>query len=467
LPKAAAPAAASRPRFVLLGAATLVSVGYLDPGNWATDIEGGSRFGYQLLWVLVTSGLVATILQTLSLRLGIVTGFDLASACRQYFPRGLLLPLWALAELAIVACDLAEVLGSAIALKLLFGLPLLPGALLTVCDVFLILAIQQRGARGIELLVGSLVLIIALCLGTQVLLSRPQWGAVVDGLQPRLDAGSLFVAVGMLGATVMPHNLYLHSALVLGPSEDSRAAQAGLLRRGFWSTALALGSALLLNAAILVIAAATFYTRGLEVPDLQVAHRLLTPVLGTSLAAALFAVALLCSGQSSSITGTLAGQVVMEGFLRLRLPPVWRRLLTRGVAIVPAVIVLAIVGERGTMPLLIASQVVLSLQLPFVVVPLLRFTACPAVMGRHANNRPVRVASTLCALAVVAANGALVFGVIGDWRLHSPSLATLGMLVAGAAVTLLAWISIVPLRPAELERQRHDTSLPEPISQPL
>jgi manganese transport protein len=455
------------PRFPLLGAATLISVGYVDPGNWATDIEGGARFGYQLVWVLIISGLIATILQTLSVRLGLVTGLDLATACRTYLPRPLVLPLWALAELAIVACDMAEVLGSAVALNLLFGLPLLPGALITVCDVFLILAVQRRGARGIEVLVGALVLTIGLCLGLQVLLSRPEWGSFAGGLRPHLDTASLFVAVGMLGATVMPHNLYLHSALVQRRSQDSAGAQKRRLRRGLGSTAFALGMALALNIAILVVAAAAFHTRGLDVPDLQAAHRLLTPVLGTSVAAVLFAVALLCSGQSSSITGTLAGQVVMEGFLQLRLPPALRRLLTRGLAIVPAVIVLALVGERGTMPLLVASQVVLSLQLPFVVVPLLRFTASGEVMGRHANPSAVRVISTLCALAVVTANIALVVGVLEEWRRQWPVLAALGVLVGGAALALLGWTSVVPLRTLQREREHRESPTSEPISEAL
>jgi manganese transport protein len=440
--------------FALLGAAILVSVGYVDPGNWATDLEGGSRFGYRLLWVLVASGLIATLLQTLSLRLGVLTGLDLASACRVYYPRNLLIPLWVLAELAIVACDLAEVLGSAVALKLLFGLPLLPGALLTVCDVFLLLAVQRRGARNIELLVAALVFIIALCLGLQVMLSRPDWRAMTRGLVPMLDAESAFVAVGMLGATVMPHNLYLHSAIVPTRSAAEPAAQAGLLRAGFRSTACALALALVLNAAILVVSAAAFSTRGWAVPDLQTAHQLLTPVMGSSLAAALFAIALLCSGQSSSITGTLAGQVVMEGFLNLRLPPVWRRLLTRALAIVPAVGVLALLGEAGTMPLLLASQVVLSMQLPFAIVPLLRFTASPKIVGRGANSGVVRWGATLAALAVMAANATLLWELLRELRERSWTLTVLATVVLCGALGLLGWISFVPLRSARSRAMR-------------
>jgi manganese transport protein len=453
-----------RARLSLLGGAALVSVGYVDPGNWATDLEGGSRFGYQLLWVLVGSGLIATLLQTLSLRLGVVTGLDLASACRQYFPPSLLLPLWALAELAIVACDLAEVLGSAVALNLLFGLPLLAGALITVCDVFLILVLQRRGVTGIEVLVALLVTVIALCLGLQVVLSRPEWGAVASGLWPRLDSASLYIAVGMLGATVMPHNLYLQSALVPRGTCNSTTEEKRLLRSGFWSTAFALSLALLLNAAILIVAAAAFHTRRLEVPDLQTAHQLLTPVVGTSLAAVLFAVALLCSGQSSSITGTLAGQVVMSGFLRLRLSPVWRRLLTRGTALVPALVVLAVAGEQGTMPLLLASQVLLSLQLPFAVVPLVRLTGSAPIMGAHVSPTPLRVLATLCALAVVAANCALVWSILRQLRERWPVGAALGVLLGLATVGLLAWTTFVPLRTAWASKARARPPLAAPIS---
>ncbi len=435
-----------RARLSLLGAAALVSVGYVDPGNWATDLEGGSRFGYQLLWVLVASGLIATLLQTLSLRLGVVTGLDLAAGCRRYLPRPLLLPLWLLAELAIVACDLAEVLGSAVALKLLFGIPLLVGALITVSDVLLILVLQRRGMAGIELLVAALVTMIALCLGLQVALSQPDWGAFAGGLRPRLDGASLYVAVGILGATIMPHNLYLHSAIVPPSRGHGRAAETRLLRRGAWSTASALGLALLLNVAILVVAAAAFHARGLEVADLQTAHQLLTPVIGTSVAALVFAVALLCSGQSSSITGTLAGQIVMDGFLRLRLAPVWRRLLTRGVAVLPAVLVLSLVGERGTMPLLVASQVVLSLQLPFAIVPLLRFTGSAAIMGERVSPAPIRWLAALAAAAVICANAALVASILRQLRDVSPAAAALGVLFAAGAVGLLVWTACAPLR---------------------
>jgi manganese transport protein len=436
-----------RRRFAFLGAAALVSVGYVDPGNWATDLEGGARFGYQLLWVIFGSGLIAVLLQTLSARLGVVTGLDLASACREQYPKSLRLPLWGLAELAIIACDMAEVLGSAVALNLLFGLPLIGGALLTGLDVLLLLAVQRQHARGIELLISALVLVIGLCLGTQLLWARPDLGAMVGGLRPTFDANSLYIAIGILGATVMPHNLYLHSAIV--PKREALSVpsrQARVLRKCFTSTAAALTVALLLNATILVVAASVFHSRQLLVSDLRDAHQLLTPLLGTSLASALFAVALLCSGQSSTITGTLAGQTVMEGFLHLKLPLVARRVITRGLAIVPSVVVLVLVGERGVMLLLIASQVVLSLQLPFAVVPLVRFTSSAALMGRFANSACVKLGAWACASLVIGANALLVSRMMTSWHETTPWLGYAIGGLAAAALLLLIWVALVPLR---------------------
>ena len=442
-----------RRRFAFLGAAALVSVGYVDPGNWATDLEGGARFGYQLLWVIFGSGLIAILLQTLSARLGVVTGHDLASTCREQYPSYLRLPLWALAELAIIACDMAEVLGSAVALNLLFGLPLIAGALLTGLDVFVLLAVQRQHARGIELLVAGLVLVIGLCLGTQVLWARPDLGAVVGGLRPTFDASSLYIAIGILGATVMPHNLYLHSAIV--PKREALSApkqQARMLRKCFTSTAAALSVALVLNATILIVAASVFHSRQLLVSDLRDAHQLLTPLLGTSAASALFAVALLCSGQSSTITGTLAGQAVMEGFLHLKLPVVTRRMLTRGLAIIPAVVVLALVGEGGLMLLLIASQVVLSLQLPFAVVPLVRFTSSAQLMGRFANSTAVKLSAWACAWLVIGANALLVTRMMASWHEATPWLAYGVGGLAAASLLLLCWIGLIPLRGAAAGR---------------
>jgi manganese transport protein len=436
-----------RRRFAFLGAAALVSVGYVDPGNWATDIEGGARFGYQLLWVLVASGLIATLLQTLSARLGVVTGLDLAAACRDQYPKHLRIPLWVLAELAIIACDLAEVLGSAVALNLLFGLPLVLGALLTGLDVLVLLALQRQHARGIEVLITALVLVIAACLGLQLFWAQPEPAAVLRGLEPRIGMDSLYIAIGILGATVMPHNLYLHSAIVpkRGPL-DVPLRQSRVLRKCFTSTAGALTVALLLNATILIVAGSVFHPRNIEVTDLQQTHQLLTPLLGTSLASALFAIALLCSGQSSTITGTLAGQVVMEGFLRWKLPLVTRRVLTRGLAIVPAVLVLGLVGESGTMLLLIASQVVLSLQLPFAIIPLVRFTSSSAMMGRFANPLVIKLLAGSCAALVLGANAALMARLLEGWMLTAPVLAFGVGAAACAALLLLVWISLAGLR---------------------
>jgi manganese transport protein len=442
-----------RCRFAFLGAATLVSVGYIDPGNWATDLEGGSRFGYDLLWVLVASGLLATLLQTLSARLGVVTGLDLARACRAYYGERLRMPLWLLAEIAIVACDMAEVIGSALALNLLFGIPIFYAALLTAADVFLILALQHSGVRSIEIFIAGLVVIIAGCLGTQLLLARPALGAVAQGLVPRLGGDRLYLAVGILGATVMPHNLYLQSAIVPrtpGPQTYERLARR--LLDCLVSTAVALSVALVLNAAILLVAASVFFTRGIELSDLREAHSLLAPLMGTSLASALFAIALLCSGQSSTITGTLAGQVVMEGFMTWHVSPVYRRAITRGLAILPTLLVLWLVGERGTLPLLVTSQIVLSLQLPFAIVPLVRFTNSTSIMGCFANRRWIKIVAISCVLLVGGANAALV----AHWvsRLYAVSALhgyALGIL-ALAALCFLGWISWVPLAGPSVRR---------------
>lgn len=430
-----------------MGPATLVSVGYIDPGNWATDLEAGARFGHQLLWVLVFSSIVATLLQTLSARLGVISGLDLASACRAYYPKALSFPLWVLAELAIIACDMAEILGSAVALQLLFGIPMVFGAALTVMDVFLILALQRRGARALEAIVLTLLVTIGVCLLAELLMVKPSASALVTGLVPRLDGHSLYIAIGILGATVMPHNLYLHSALVPRPGPGAgHAEKQQAVRHGFFSTALALNLALLLNAAVLVLAASVFSTRGIGVSDLREAHHLLSPLVGTALASVLFAVGLLCSGQSATITGTLAGQVVMQGFLQLRISPVLRRAVTRGLAVIPAVGVLLVVGEDGTVPLLIASQVVLSLQLPFAIIPLLRLTNSPAIMGRFANKRWVKTSTGACAALVIMANAALVVRTISDLREQTPALASVVASIALLGLVLLAWISVVRLR---------------------
>src|SRR5262245_4012023 len=353
--------------FAFAGPAYMISVGYMDPGNWATDIEGGSRFGYQLIWVLLMSNLMAVLLQTLSARLGIVTGRDLAQACRDAYPRPISMALWVLCEVAIAAGDLPEVLGTAIGLNLLFGVSLTTGVIVTALDVFILLAVQRAGIRKMEGLIFTLIVTIGACYILEVVLARPDWIPLAHGFLPSLGSReALYVAIGILGATVMPHNLYLPSALVQTREVPRTPGGARLATRfNLIDSAVALNAALFVNAAILVLSAATFHRNGIVVTEIQQAHGLLAPLLGTSLASLAFAIALLCAGQSSTITGTLAGQVVMEGFLQFRMRPWLRRLLTRAVAIVPAVVVVAIYGDEGTYKLLILSQVILSLQLPF------------------------------------------------------------------------------------------------------
>src|ERR1700682_5388798 len=329
-----------RRMFAFAGPAYLVSVGYMDPGNWATDLEGGARFGYQLLWVLVMSNGMAILLQTLSARLGIVSGRDLAQACRETYPRGMTYALWGLCEIAIAACDLAEVLGAAIALNLLFHIPLLIGVLITAADTLLILWLQSLGIRTIEAFVLALIAVIAGCFCIEILWAHPSGREMLTGLVPRINRDNLYIAIGIIGATVMPHNLYLHSARVqprhIG---QSTAAKRTACRFNLIDSVVALNGALLVNAAILVLAASVFFTRGIVVTQIQQAHQLLTPILGTTAGSILFAIALLCSGQSSTLTGTMAGQVVMEGFLQFRMRPWLRRLITRLAAIIPAAIV--------------------------------------------------------------------------------------------------------------------------------
>ncbi len=434
--------------FAFAGPAYMVSVGYMDPGNWATDIEGGSRFAYQLLWILLLSNLMAVLLQTLSARLGIVTGRDLAQSCREAYPRPVATTLWLLCEVAIGACDLAEVLGTAIGLKLLFGLPLLAGVLLTVADVFVLLAMQRLGIRRMEGFILALVAAIGACYLFEIFLVHPDWRGVVSGFRPRLGSPeALYVAIGMLGATVMPHNLYLHSALVQTRQVTrSREGMRQANRYNLIDSSVALNCAFLVNAAILILAAAAFHRRGLVVTELGQAHSLLTPLLGTSLAALAFAVALLCAGQSSTLTGTLAGQVVMEGFLSLRMRPWMRRLLTRALALIPAVLTIAWTGDSGTYRLLILSQVVLSLQLPFAVVPLVRFTGDRARMGEFASGPVVKVLAWATAVGIVFLNVKLVAAVVGE------RLVALGPLPRAAAFAgfaalggLLLYVAAEPL----------------------
>ena len=397
------------------GPGYLVAVGYMDPGNWATDIGGGAKFGYTLLSVVLLSNLMAMLLQALSAKLGIVTGRDLAQACRESYSRRVSFALWIVCEIAIAACDLAEVLGSAVALKLLFGLPLIFGVLITAFDVLIVLALQGRGFRLIEAFVVTLIATIAACFAYEIFFAQPLWREAAHGFVPRLEIlrnrEMLYIAIGILGATVMPHNLYLHSSIVQTRDFSTEASgKREAIRYAVFDSTLALTFALFVNAAILVLGAAAFHTRGLhEVAEISDAYRLLTPVLGASLASTLFACALLASGQNSTLTGTLAGQIVMEGFLNLRLKPWLRRLITRALAIVPAIVVIGVYGEGKVTSLLILSQVVLSFQLPFAVIPLVRFTNDRAKMGAFANSRVTAILAWIVAAAILAFNAELLW----------------------------------------------------------
>src|SRR5712675_1180233 len=408
-----------RKMLAFAGPGYLVAVGYMDPGNWATDLGGGSQFGYTLLSAVLVSSLLAIFLQALSAKLGIATGRDLAQACREHYSRRTGIALWVLCEIAIAACDLAEVLGSAVALKLLFGLPLLAGVLLTGLDVLMVLALQGRGFRVLETLVITLICTIAGCFAYEIFFAQPLWMEAAQGFLPTMeilkDREMLYLAIGILGATVMPHNLYLHSSIVQTRAfNETTEGKREAIRFATLDSTLALGFSLFINAAILVLGAAAFHQRGMTtVADISQAYQLLTPVLGASLASTLFACALLCSGQNSTLTGTLAGQIVMEGFLNLRLKPWLRRLITRSLAIIPAALVIGIMGEGHVTSLLILSQVVLSFQLPFAVVPLIQFTGDRSKMGEFANNNLTAILGWTMATAIIVLNAALLWLTFG------------------------------------------------------
>ncbi len=439
--------------FAFAGPAYLVSVGYMDPGNWATDLEGGARFGYQLLWVLVLSNLMAILLQTLSARLGIVTQRDLAQACRETYPRPVSYALWVLCEIAIAACDLAEVLGAAIALNLLFHIPLLIGVLLTAADTLLLLWFTRLGIRVIEAVVLSLIATIAICFAIEIFWAgTPLFGDLARGVVPHISARNLYISIAILGATVMPHNLYLHSALVqtrrIGKSElEKRTA----CRFNLIDSTIALNGALLVNAAILILAAMVFFRRGIIVTEIQQASGLLTPLLGTTFASIIFGVALLCSGQSSTLTGTMAGQIVMEGFLNIRMRPWLRRLMTRSLAIIPAALTVYVAGENGTYKLLILSQVILSMQLPFAVIPLIHFTNDKARMGAFSNRLWVRFLAYLTALLILLLNIWLAAISVRDWLHDSGAwrgrLELILVPVLLGLTLLLLWVTLHPILP--------------------
>jgi len=404
-----------RKALAFAGPGYLVAVGYMDPGNWATDIGGGAKFGYTLLSVILLSNLMAMLLQGLSAKLGIATGRDLAQACREHYSRRVSFMLWIVCEIAIAACDLAEVLGSAVALKLLFGLPLLAGVLITAFDVLIVLALQGRGFRLIEVFVVTLIATIAACFAYEIFFAQPLWREAAHGLIPRMEIlrnrEMLYIAIGILGATVMPHNLYLHSSIVQTRSFGSSVRdRREALHYAVFDSTLALGFALFVNAAILVLGAAAFHTHGLHnVAEIADAYKLLSPVLGVSAASTLFACALLASGQNSTLTGTLAGQIVMEGFLNIRLKPWIRRLITRVMAITPAVIVIGIAGEGKVTSLIILSQVVLSFQLPFAIIPLIQFTGNRARMGEFANSRLTQIIAWIVAATILFFNAELLW----------------------------------------------------------
>nr|WP_212775194.1 Nramp family divalent metal transporter [Polycladomyces abyssicola] len=397
------------------GPGYLVAVGYMDPGNWATDIAGGSLFNYTLLAVILMSNVMAMILQSLAGKLGIVTGRDLAQACRDHYSKPVAITLWILCELAIAACDLAEVIGSAIALNLLFGIPLLYGVMITVLDVLLILLLQSKGFRYIESIVISLLVVIGICFAVELVMAKPDWMGVAKGFVPNpqiiQNPEMLYIAIGILGATVMPHNLYLHSSVVQTRQFDQTTkGKREAIKYTTIDSTVALFFALLINASILILSAATFHRSGnVEVAGIEQAYHLLTPLLGTSIASVLFGVALLASGQNSTLTGTLAGQIVMEGFLNIRLAPWLRRLITRLIAIVPAVIVTALYGENGTMKMLILSQVILSLQLSFAVFPLVQFTSDKKKMGEFANPTWLKFVAWTIAFVIAGLNAYLLY----------------------------------------------------------
>jgi manganese transport protein len=404
------------------GPGYLVAVGYMDPGNWATGLAGGSRFGYALLSVILLSNLMAVLLQGLAAKLGIVTGRDLAQACRDHYSPPVAFALWVLCEIAIAACDLAEVIGSAIAINLLFGIPLPWGIAITALDVLLVLFLQNKGFRYLEALVISLVAVIGGCFAFELFVSRPDVAGIARGFVPSAEIISnptmLYLAMGILGATVMPHNLYLHSSVVQTRKYELNAAgKREAVRFAFLDSTIALTVALFINASILIVAAATFHVSGnTEVAEIQDAYQLLSPLLGVTAASTVFALALLASGQSSTLTGTLAGQIVMEGFLELRIRPWLRRLITRAIAIVPAAIVAILYGESGTAKLLVFSQVVLSLQLSFAVFPLVRFTSDREKMGEFVNSGLLRVAAYLIATVIALLNVWLLVQTFAELR---------------------------------------------------
>ncbi|MES2063231.1 MAG: Nramp family divalent metal transporter [Bacteroidota bacterium] len=433
-----------------LGPAYLVSVGYMDPGNWATDLAAGSQFGYKLIWVLLLSNLIALLLQNLAVRLGIVRGLDLAQASKHSYPRFVNFCLYILAQIAIIACDLAEIIGMAIGLNLLFGLPLIWGVSITLLDTLLLLFLLNKGMRKLEGFIISLIFIVGVAFLAQMFIVQPSVIDIAKGFIPtKLNATSLYLAIGIIGATVMPHNLYLHSSLVQTRKIDrSEAGIKSAIRYNFWDTTIALNLAFFVNAAILILAASAFYGRGFhQVAEIQDAHKLLTNIFG-KLAPALFAIALIAAGQSSTVTGTLAGQIIMEGHLNLRIAPWLRRLLTRLLAIIPAFFTILHFGEEGLGKLLILSQVVLSLQLGFAIIPLIHFTSDKKRMGNFATKVPLKILAWVFATLIVGLNVRLVMQEIETWAAASPGSANLvHFVISPIAVGIGLLLLYVFLRP--------------------
>ena len=450
------------------GPAYLVSVGYMDPGNWATDIAGGSLFGYKLLWVLVMSNLIAIVLQSLSARLGIVTGKDLAQASRESYPKFINFILYFLAELAIAACDLAEVIGMAIGLKLLFGLPLLAGVLITVLDTFLLLFLLHYGVRKMEAFIICLVTLIGLCFAIELFLAKPMVTDVLSGIVPSIpNSDALAIAIGIIGATVMPHNLYLHSSLVQTRQFDKTEPEIKkAIRFNNIDSVIALNLALFVNAGILIVAAASFNANGLQITSIENAHQLISPVLGTGLAAILFAVALIAAGQSSTITGTLAGQIIMEGYLNLRIQPWVRRMITRCLAIGPAIITISIVGDKAIDDMLIWSQILLSMQLGFAIIPLIHFVSNKQSMGSFAIKWPTKFAAWISAITIVGLNISLVIEQIKTAITSSNSPLFMAFILIPLSLFFLGVLMYITFKPF-WNAKKSDTYIPHGDSKKL
>ncbi len=450
--------------FAFLGPAYLVSVGYMDPGNWATDLAGGSRFGYQLLWVLLMSNLIALLLQSMSARLGVVARRDLAQASRELYHPAANIFNYILAEIAIAATDLAEVVGMAIGLQLLFGIPLTWGVAISVLDAFLLLFLMQLGIRKLEAFILGLVLVIGGAFAVQMFLAKPQLSEVATGFIPSIpNTTALFIAIGIIGATVMPHNLYLHSALVQtrkinrSPEGLKRAIKFNII-----DSAIALNLALFVNAAILILAAAVFYKNGYNgVSEIQDAHRLLEPLLGKSYAPILFAIALIAAGQSSTVTGTLAGQIVMEGYLHLRIAPWLRRIITRLLAVIPAILTISVLGESATGDMLVLSQVILSMQLGFAIIPLLHYVSDKNRMGQFAIGFWAKLGGWLSAAIIVSLNVNLVIQQVGGWlESAGPSAWVIKFIVIPALLFAAAMLAYITLRPILIRLPEKKTKVP-------